>query len=255
MASPDRVFFVHVMKTGGSNLIWYVKEALAPEAVFPNNEDYRFVDGKLEARHHLSIANLRSLPEERKRQIRLYATHYPYVASQLLGEELATLAVLRHPVDRTISLVRALGRPGVWADRTKLAPMASWPLEQVYEHPDNFEPLIHNHQTKIFSMTVDDPLDTFRDVIEIDDARLELGKRNLERLDVLGVNERYSDFLDDVDARFGWRVPVGARVNKARADDDRVVSDAFRRRIAEDNAYDVALYDHALALVAARHDR
>jgi hypothetical protein len=131
--------------------------------------------------------------------------------------------------------------------------MASWPLEEVYDHPDHYEPLIHNHQTKIFSMTPDDPLDTFRDVIEIDESRLEIAKRNLERVDVLGVNERYGAFLEDVEARFGWRIPPEARVNQGRTDDDRVASDAFLQRIAEDNAFDVALHEHALALVEARH--
>ena len=253
--STQRVFFVHVMKTGGSNLVWHFKEGLAPEEVFPNAQDYRFVDGKLDAPHHLSLSYLLGIPEERRRVIRLYTSHYPYLGYELLGEDLTTLAVLRDPVERTISLLRALGRPGIWADRTKMYPMASWPLEKLYEHPDHFESLIHNHQTKMFSMTAADRPATFRDVIDIDEARLALAKRNLEHVDVLGVNERYADLLEEVERRLGWKVPAGSRVNQGRTDDDRVASASFRRRIAEDNAIDMAFHQHAIELVTARRSR
>ena len=257
MTSSERIFFIHVMKTGGSNLVWHARDQLEPDETFPSEEDYRFVDGRLDVRRYLTISYVLGLPEERRRRIRLYTNHYPFFLteelSELLGEHVATIAILRDPVERTISLLRALGRPGVWRDRTKMFPMASWPLEKLYDHADHFEPLIHNHQTKVFSMTADDHPETFRDVIEVDDARLARAKQNLERLDVLGVNERYDDLVADVAARFGWSVSSGARVNAGRTDDDRVVSDSFRRRIAEDNALDVALHQHAMALVTARH--
>jgi hypothetical protein len=252
-ARDERVFFIHVMKTGGSNLVWHVKADLDPAQVFPGDQDLRFVDGRLDAEHHLSIAYLTGLPAKRRHEIRFYSGHYPYVASQLLGVEVRTMSILRDPVTRTISLLRAIGRPGIWGDRTKRFPKASWPLERLYEDPTIMEPLIRNHQTKVFAMAETDPLHSFRDVVEMDEARLELATRRVEALDVLGVNERYDTFLADVAARFGWAVPPTSRVNPAREDDDRVASPSLLRRIAEDNALDVALHEHATALVAARH--
>lgn len=243
------------MKTGGSNLVWHAKAMLEPGETFPNEQDHRFVDGVLDAQHHLSISYLTGLSEERRRAIRFYSGHYPYVAIELLGVDLRTIAVLREPVARTLSLLRALGRPGIWGDRSKRYPKASWPLEDLYDDPTVFEALVHNHQTKVFSMNATDPLETFRDEIVIDEARLEVAKANLERLDVLGVTERYDDFLTAVEARFGWRVPPDSRVNQGPPADGRVASPSLLRRIAEDNAVDVALHEHARALVARRAQR
>jgi hypothetical protein len=256
MGEPGgRVFFLHVMKTGGSNLNWHVRSALGPGEAFPDRDlDMRIIDGKLDPTHNLSVAYMLALPPERRRAIRLYTGHYPHAAIEQLGEDVATLAILREPVARTISMLRALGRPGMWApDRTKLYPMASWPLERLYEDATVYEPLVHEHQTKVFSMTPADGCDTFRDVITVDEGRLELAKENLRALDVLGVTERYDDLLTDVGSRFGWRVPAGSRVNVGRTDDDRVASPSLLRRIAEDNPFDVELHRYATELVASRH--
>ena len=254
----QKVFFCHVMKTGGTNLSWPVRKSMAPEQYFPHKKDYRFVDGRLDLRHHFSVAYLTSLPAERRREIQVYAGHYPFFAVEalgdVLGEQLATLAILRDPVERTLSLLRVYGRPGAWVgEQAKDWPMRSWPLERLYEDPEAFEPLIHNHQTRVFSVTAADGVDTYRDVIDLDESRLAQAKRNIETLDVLGVNERYGDLLADVSARFGWDVPTDTRRNPAPGGDPRPASAAFRRRIAEDNAFDVELHEHAKELVAARH--
>ena len=45
-------------------------------------------------------------PPERRATIRGYMGHYPYVASQLLGEDPVTLTILRDPVERTISYLK-----------------------------------------------------------------------------------------------------------------------------------------------------
>jgi hypothetical protein len=244
------------MKTGGSNITWHVRAGLGPGEAFPDREvDTRVVDGKLvDTTPNLSVAYLTALPPERRRRIRFYSGHYPYAAIEQLGEDVATLAILREPVARTLSMLRAYGRPGMWApDRTKLYPAASWPLERIYEDPAVFEPLVHDHQTKILSMTSSDGCDTFREVIPLDEGRLELAKQRVQALDVVGVTERYDDLLADVAARFGWHVPVGSRVNEGRRDDDRVASPSLLRRIADDNAFDVELHRYATELVASRH--
>jgi hypothetical protein len=86
--------------------------------------------------------------------------------------------------------------------------------------------------------------------VDITPERLEQAKQNLLSLDVVGVQERFEDFCDDLNREFGWhlgREPAWA--NPSTAID---VSDAFRQRIAEDNAADVELYDLALKIVEGR---
>ena len=63
---------------------------------------------------------------------------------------------------------------------------------------------------------------------------------------MLGVHERYGEFVDDLNEQFGWRFdrPRNRRVSREPWD----VGVAFRRQIADDNAVDVELYEHARRL-------
>jgi hypothetical protein len=247
----ERVFFVHVMKTGGSTLKEALRATLDPAEVYPGQDDLTYREpGRLGFRH-FTIAHLMSVPDERRRRIRLYMGHFPYVVRDLLGGDLVTLSVLRHPVERTISLLRQLKRGTTWVNATRRLPMSSLTLEEIYEHERVYPRLIRNHQTKIFSMTLADQPEGYMQVIDIDEARLAHAKDNLAALEVLGLTERYDDFLDDVAARFGWHVGRDVRLNEAPPG-EAPISDAFRRRIADDNAIDIDLYEHARALVDER---
>jgi hypothetical protein len=87
------------------------------------------------------------------------------------------------------------------------------------------------------------------EVIDVDERRLKRAEENLERVDMLGLNERYPEFLDDIGRRFGWQFTE--RANLRVADEPWTVTPAFRRRIVSDNQADMAFYDYARHL----HDR
>src|SRR5688572_23706339 len=89
-------------------------------------------------------------------------------------------------------------------------------------------------------------------LIEVDAGRLALAKQNLAKVDIVGLTERYEDFLDLIVDRFGWEVNRGVRANVAPPEHELPASDELRRRIAEDNAIDVELYEHAVQIVAER---
>jgi hypothetical protein len=251
------VLFVHVMKTGGTTLINRLRDHYGPAELWPDPAiDHQFDGPRLVLRHHLSRAYLASLPDDRRRQIRVYVGHLPLVARESIGPEVATMTILRHPVDRTISLLRQFRRPVPWwHDRAKVARLADASLEEVYESPRIFGPLVLNHQTKIFSMRADDAADSYLDEVPVDAGRLQEAKANLETVDVVGLTERYADFLEDVAARFGWRVDAAARDNATPDHDQSPVDPDLVRRIEADNALDMQLYEHARELVALRRGR
>ena len=148
------------MKTAGRTLLRHFRGNFELDEMYPYGKlDIRYDGDQVDIRHHLDVACLLRLPEERVRRIRVYSGHYPYVASELLGGEFIRLTLLRDPVERTISLLRQFRRKDPWADPNlrHSAPMEGLTLEQVYENPFVYEPLVLNHQTKIFSMTADDP--------------------------------------------------------------------------------------------------
>src|SRR5262249_59436503 len=110
----------------------------------------------------------------------------------------------------------------------------------------NFTRLIRNHQTKIFSATADDHPTSYLIDISVDEARLATAKANLASIDVVGLQERYAEFLDTLVARFGWQLKPTIRANAIEGD----VSAAFRRRIEQDNAIDREFYEYARELTA-----
>jgi hypothetical protein len=251
------VLFIHVMKTGGTTVMRNLRETFGLDEIYPYRVlDIRYDEGEVDIRHHLSVPYLVDLPPERRETIKVYIGHFPFVVRDLLGIELRTATILRDPVERTLSLLRQFKRKQPWEEDIRdRRPLAARTLEEMYDHPLAFGPLIHNHQTKIFSMTADDDPQTYMDVIDIDQDRLAIAKANLDQIDVLGIIERYDEFLDEVEARFGWQIVRGARKNVTPDSELAPVDPALRRRIEEDNAIDIELYEHAKELVELRQGR
>jgi hypothetical protein len=244
-ASPEPpVLFIHVMKTGGTTLLQHLRTNMAADELYPNAElDIVIETSRKFTLRHLTLGYLRNLPDERRERIRVYAGHFPYIVTDAFDPPATTLTLLREPVARTVSLLRQWSRN---------RPEQSLSLEDVYELPGVFERLLHNHQTKVFSLTAEDDPVGYLQTIDVDESRLEVAKANLAKVDLIGLTERYDDFLDLVVDRFGWRVDREVRANVSPADTELPASDALRRRIAEDNAIDVELYEYAARLVAAR---
>ena len=251
------VLFVHVMKTGGTTVVRNLRETYSLDQIYPCaalDLEHR-ADGELDTEHHLSVPYVVALPPERRRTIRVYIGHFPYVVRELLGFDLQTATVLRDPVERTVSLLRQLKRAQPWEMESGERPFAERPLEELYEHPLVHRPLILDHQTKIFSMTREDEPRTYKDVIDVDGARLALAKANLADLDVMGTMDDFQGLLAETEARFGWKVVRGARKNVTPDSDLTPVDPAFRSRIATDNAIDVELFEYAKELVELRRSR
>jgi hypothetical protein len=251
------VLFLHVMKTGGATLVHHLEERYEREEIWPDpSRDYHYDGPRMDLRLTLSVPNLARLPAERRRRIRIYRGHLPYVSREFLGGDLDLVTILRDPIDRTESLLRQFRRtvPSV-QDPARRPPLADASLEEIYDHPSVFRPLVLNHQTKLFSMRTSDDPRSYLDLVDVDAERLAAAKANLATVDVVGLTERYQEFLDDLEARFGWTVPREARQNVTPPDDDEPLSDELRRRIASDNAIDVELYAYAKELVELRRRR
>jgi hypothetical protein len=238
----ERFLFVHIMKTGGTSLVRPLRRNFEAGEFYPDHADIRD-DGRLE---QWELAYVLGLSEERKRTIRVFAGHFPFVIGELLGGGFTTLTVLRDPVDRTISMLWQLRRdPGGRRE------MATGSLEAIYDDPINFRLLLHNHQTKIFSLTAADEPDSFMDDIVVDGSRLALAKDNLATVDVIGLTDRYTEFVNELRSRFGWRLRTDLRANEAAAAAAEVPA-SLRRRIADDNAIDMEFYEYATELVRCR---
>jgi hypothetical protein len=85
--------------------------------------------------------------------------------------------------------------------------------------------------------------------VTVDDATTTRAVSNLERLDIVGVHDRYADFTAEVSSRLSIPMRADIAVNVGG---EVHISNWLRRRIAEDNTADQALYEAAQRLAGQR---
>jgi len=244
---PDRTyFFIHVMKTGGSSLLRHITDNF-PDGGSEPDVAAKVRDGGERVRPtYGSLDRLRSLSEERRRSIRIYAGHYPFFVTGLVPTDI-TMTVLRDPLERTLSFLRHCRR----YDPTK----RDLSLEEIYDGPWDFPLLIHNYQAKLFSL---EPTDTFPDRahlahVRVDDRRVATAIDNLASVDLVGLHHRFEEFLAALSQQYGWTFAASYR--QRATTEDWPASTALRERIEHDNQADRAFFDAAVALYDARRRR
>jgi Sulfotransferase family len=236
-ADESRFFFVHVQKTAGTALFKRLKRQFGEHGVYPDASD-----GDLAAVvPQLSTDVLLTRWREREREICVVTGHFPLCTTELLGGGFTTLTILREPVDRTLSYLRH-HRMLTPEDRNKT-------LEAIYEDRFRYETLVHNHMVKMFSLTPDEMTDGALTPVEFTPAHLERAKRQLATVDVVGLQDRFEEFCDHLEQRFGWDLGAPLHANRTEPGE---VPNSFRDRIAQDNAMDVELYEHAQRLYVER---
>ena len=232
-------FFVHVMKTAGTTFAHLLQHEFPRKAVYPcEGVDWT---PPTDYGAYTSIPRLLSVSAERRATVSVYTGHFPFMVCDLLGVNVV-LTLLREPVERTISALKHFRRE---------EPYRHLALEEIYDDVQIFRFFIENYQTKVFALEPEDGQPALNCGLTMDDRRFSSALDNLGRVDVVGLTEAYDDFVDEIRHRFGWFASAPhQRVNVSR--DNSPVNPALRRRIAADNAYDIALYERARVLAKRR---
>lgn len=233
---PERFFFVHLQKTGGTALFQRLRDSFGPAAVYPRPDDASGPTAVLDVDHLMEDLRLHG------DQIQLITGHFPLCLVDLLDGPTTTFTVLREPVERTLSLLRRRQQVEARYD--------GWSLEAIYDDPDLL-PIIRNHMVKMLSMTPEEMTATpLVASVSFDQARLERAKEQLvERIDLFGLQTDFERFCTSLEARFGWDLGPPRFANRTPP---QPVADALRDRIAEDNRIDGELYRFAEQLYADR---
>lgn len=253
--TPRTFFFLHVMKTGGTSFLGHLFDNFPSGRVEPDWRDTPL--DEIQPPAYGSLSRLRELPEARRAELLAYAGHYPYFVTELVPTD-AVLTVLRDPVDRAVSMLRQIRRHDPARQGAS--------LEEIYDDEMIRPMLIQDYQGKLFAMTradVDRVSQQAEEVfgpgagpevtdrahmlsLAMDEERFAAARETLERVDVVGLQERYAELLDVLRDRFGWHFPVEHHQRHGSDEIDAPASASLRERIERDNAGDVELHRWAL---------
>lgn len=227
------VFFIHVMRTGGTSFREMLWENYPPESVYPNAEHF-----SEPPRHYPelseAVAWLRNNPAPA-----LVNGHYPYVLRSLLPPATLVATILRDPVDRSVSVLRRARRRN---DRFR-----TMGYEAMFEDVRFRESHIENYQTKVFAIEDVDEIASVNLPLRMDVGRLEAALENLGSCEVVGVTRGFENAVRQAKA---MGVPIGESVhtNQTPVADNDPFPNGLIERIRESVELDIELYQLALAL-------
>jgi hypothetical protein len=233
---PTRFFFVHLQKTAGTTLFRRLRHHFGPDAVYPTPAFQGTVEATIDV--DLLVERFTAHRDE----IRVVTGHFPLCTTELLGAEFATFTLLREPVERTLSFLR---------HQRQVAPQfAGASLEEIYADPLCRDGLVRDHMVRMLSLTVEEMTAGALTQVVVDERRLERAMANLvERIDVMGIQEQFEPFCDELSARFGWDLGPAHVANQTESAEAPA---ALREMIAADNVMDAQLYRFAVEQHAAR---
>lgn len=231
----DKYFFLHLQKTGGSALKMRLRHHFGERAVYPCADDGELPDVVIRPGQLIDRVAVRG------DEIRVITGHFPLATVELLPGEYRTFTLLREPVERTLSFLR---------HQVRVSNTTTTDLVELYEDPFRYH-MIHNHMTKMLALDAQTTLagGAILANVEMTEEHLEIARKKLAGLDVVGVQEHHNEFVAELERKFGWDLGPHRTANRTQAEP---VDPAFRERIAKDNALDVALYDYALELATSK---
>ncbi|MEM9257310.1 MAG: hypothetical protein AAGA91_17850 [Pseudomonadota bacterium] len=222
-----RWFFVHLMKTGGTSLVFMLRRQFAPDRIYPP----KGVKGLVSIDTHRAL----SVMQDPDSSSELVFGHFPLACVEQAAGEWKTFTMLRHPVLRVLSALRRQGSADDGATP-----------ESVYADPQRFNLQFDNYMVKMLGMTAEEIGTDFFPSVKTDHRHLERALEALERFDVLGVVEDFEPFVDRLETTFDWSLGDRLRVNRSHQVE---LSDALVERVRKDNQLDLQLYDKARSML------
>ncbi|GMQ83241.1 MAG: hypothetical protein BMS9Abin05_2734 [Rhodothermia bacterium] len=222
----ERYFFVHIMKVGGWSFNIMMRRSFAIEECYPNKKDdsNRF-------RAKLNVDYFRNLSPERLARIRYYGPHFPFIASELIKPAPFRLALFRDPVERVLSQIKQ--------NRRGYPPSSS--LADVYHSWPKDDGRLSNHQTQVMGAK---SLREFSHVyrrLDVGQTHLDRAKENVDKLDFLGLTERFDESVRILEDSFGLNLGETVFHNVGDSSD---VDENLRNSIYEHNQLDIELYEY-----------
>lgn len=225
------LIFLHIPKTAGTTLNRIIEWQYNPLSIF-TMDPYRI---------RATAERLQTLPEERRRKLRLVRGHLYYGVHEFLPQGATYITMLREPVKRFFSSY-------YFIQRRPLHPMHRKVTSERIGVADfiRLTPRRQNLQCSMISGIKNDG--------QSDKRMLETAKQNLAHsFSVVGLSERFEESLMLIAKTFNWEVPYyeNRKVSKTRPTFDP----AEVEMIQEHNRLDLELYEFGKTLFAAQLEK
>jgi hypothetical protein len=221
----DCLVFMHIPKTAGtslvSSLMWN----------YPVHSSLRLnLLG-------MPLSDLDSIPLERRSRLRLLYGHLPYGVHKHIPRPCSYVTIVREPVDRVISAYKYVLKTAHHRDHDVVV-NGGISLEEYVESFWVDERI--SRQTRQLCNKYDGPLD---------EHDLQRAKRNLEQLLVVGLTECFEETFVLLRRALRFRFPFYVTRNVSPP---LQAADEVRKLIAEQERFDLELYDFARDLFTSR---
>src|SRR5437763_11491180 len=221
----EALIFLHIPKTAGTTLNRIIEWQYSPFEIF-TMDPYRI---------RATPERLKTLPEGRRRRLRVLRGHMFYGLHQCLPQGATYMTMLRDPVARVMSAYYfILRRP--------LNPLHRKVKKERLSIEDCIRlfPQRHNLQCRLIAGV--------KDASSTGDGRLlDMAKEHLAKsFSVVGICERFEESLMLIAKTFGWEVPFyeNRKVSKNRSRVDQKAIDMIR----EHDRLDLELYEFGKGL-------
>jgi len=234
----DTLYFLHIPKTAGSALRTFLEDKYQIPAICP----------------HLDFSTLLLQKPSVIDSYRLICGHHGLYLKQLVNKKYRIVTVLRDPLDRAVSHYRHL-------KATKDNWLNEWVQDKSFEEfvlSDQGVAELLNFQTRFLSLDrIQEDYFGHSQLFEhdmpslwrkyMDPDMLDRALETLESIDVVGLQDRFSDTLRVVCDTYGWpEVSSFPRYNKGTAQfSDSEITDRAKTRVFELSSFDQQLYSVA----------
>ena len=277
MSSGSRVFFVHLMKTGGAGVSHLLRDVLGEEVCYPllrgvvqerrpdvlpgRATPVEVPDGGIAVVRKLQPDVLLGQPEGVLDRMRLISVHMPAWVCEVVPGEFVRTTILREPVARTVSHLRHISRTvgdgapidelwatPMWRDRLANYQVRMLGADRPAPEADAL--------SKGWASRIDDESDSVQDAFRaavkpffgtgvrevetVDDSFLARARSRLASFDVVGTTEDLATYVDRLRSATGLPIPDAQLYNVAT--DGHQAGGALLESIREATLHDQILY-------------
>ncbi len=217
--SGAALIFLHIPKTAGTTLNRIIEWQYDPRLIY-TVDPYQI---------RATVGRLATLPEERRRRLRVVRGHLLYGVHERLPQGGTYITMLRDPVKRVLSSYQFILRRPLHPLHRKLKATGN-SFEAFLEFTANRQ----NLQTKMLAGVPH--------VAPCDEQTLAAAKEHATKsFRVVGISERFHESLLLIASLFGWEIPYyeNHKVSKNRP----AIDSETLERIRKHNLYDIELYE------------